>query len=114
MTKIIEVETDDNFESCDDCVHSDDRTEICKIRGCIHAIMDYDIKECYTPKEFTITKSELNEVVKCMAKLEKIKKIVNTPLFCTACGETNVSSWKSKCCPYCGANMRTKTESEVK
>ena len=35
-------------------------------------------------------------------------------IFCTACGETNVSSWKSKCCPCCGANMKTKIESEGK
>lgn len=51
MSRIIEVETDDNFESCDDCIHVGDTGEICKMRGCTHAIMDYDIKECYEPKE---------------------------------------------------------------
>lgn len=51
MIKTIEVETNDDFEGCDDCVHSDDTEVICKMRGCIHAIMDYDIRECYTPKE---------------------------------------------------------------
>lgn len=51
MIRTIEVETDDNFESCDDCVHSDDSVVLCKMRGCIHAIMSYDIRECYKPKE---------------------------------------------------------------
>jgi hypothetical protein len=51
MSRIIEVETNDDFKSCDDCVHSDDAEEICKMRGCIHAILDDDIKECYIPKE---------------------------------------------------------------
>jgi hypothetical protein len=51
MEREIVVEIDDNFESCDDCIHSDDAEVICKMRGCIHAIMDYDITECYIPKE---------------------------------------------------------------
>ena len=51
MKKTIEVETDDNFESCNDCIHCDDTEAICTMRGCIHAIMYYDITECYRPKE---------------------------------------------------------------
>lgn len=51
MTRTIEVETNDDFDSCDDCVHADDTEVICKMRGYIHAIMSYDIKECYQPKE---------------------------------------------------------------
>lgn len=51
MIKTIEVETNDDFKSCDDCVHFDDTREICKMRGCIHAILDEEIKECYIPKE---------------------------------------------------------------
>ncbi len=51
MERKIVVETNDDFESCDDCIHSDDTEVICKMRGCIHAIMDYDITECYQPKE---------------------------------------------------------------
>lgn len=51
MTRKIKVLIDDNFESCDDCIHSDDTEEICKMRGCIHAILDDDIKDCYQPKE---------------------------------------------------------------
>lgn len=51
MKKTIEVETDDDFEECDNCIHSDDIETICKMRGCIHAISNKDIKECYIPKE---------------------------------------------------------------
>lgn len=51
MIKEIIVETNAGFEGCDDCVHSDDTCEICKMRGCIHAILDDDIKECYQPKK---------------------------------------------------------------
>lgn len=50
MARIIEIETNDDFKSCDDCVHSDDISVICKMRGCTHAILDDDIKECYQPK----------------------------------------------------------------
>lgn len=59
MTREITVETDDDFESCDNCIHSDDTTEICKMRGCAHAILDSDIKECYQQK-----KSEEADVIK--------------------------------------------------
>ncbi len=51
MKREIIVETDDDFESCDECIHSDDTETICKMRGCIHAISSKDIKECYQPKE---------------------------------------------------------------
>lgn len=51
MIRTIEVETNDDFESCDKCVYVDDTREICKMRGCTHAILDSDIKECYMPKE---------------------------------------------------------------
>lgn len=50
MKREIIVETNDDFESCGDCVHYDDTTEICKMRGCIHAILDDDIKERYQSK----------------------------------------------------------------
>jgi len=81
MEKTIVVETDDNFKSCDDCVHSDDTTQICKMRGCIHALTENDIKDCYQPKEYTMTKLELRASLDSIAKLKKISKIVNTP-FC--------------------------------
>ena len=51
MSRIIEIETNDDFKSCDDCVHSSDTDEICKMRGCIHAIDTGNIRECYEPKE---------------------------------------------------------------
>lgn len=79
MNREIIVETDDDFESCDDCIHSDDTEELCKMRGCIHAISSKDIKECYQPKEYS--KAMFKASLDSMAKYEKIKKIVNTP-FC--------------------------------
>lgn len=36
------------FESCDDCVHSGDSLEICKLRLCYHAIDK--LRDCYEPK----------------------------------------------------------------
>lgn len=51
MIRTIEIETNDDFKSCDNCIHSNDTEEICKMRGCIHAITENDIKECYQPKE---------------------------------------------------------------
>lgn len=51
MKREIIVETDDDFEECDNCIHSDSTREICKMRGCAHAILDSDIKECYQTKE---------------------------------------------------------------
>lgn len=79
MTRTIEVETNDDFEGCDECIHEDDTDEICKMRGCIHAILDNDIKECYQPKEYS--KAMFRASLDSMAKFEKIKKNVNTP-FC--------------------------------
>jgi len=52
MEKTIIVETNDDFESCDDCVHSGDA------EGCIHAILDDDTKECYQPKLSTKRRKE--------------------------------------------------------
>lgn len=79
MKREIIVETDDDFEGCDECIHEDDTEEICKLRGCIHAFIKNDIKECYAPKRYTISKLELRANLESMAKLEKIEKIINTP-----------------------------------
>lgn len=38
-------EVDEDFESCDDCIHYDDSVDTCVLRNCIHAITD--LKECY-------------------------------------------------------------------
>ena len=43
------TEYSDSFESCNDCIHSDDMLEICVLRQCIHAI-DF-LKDCYVPKK---------------------------------------------------------------
>lgn len=37
-----------DFESCDDCVHSGDSLDICKLRLCYHAIDK--LRDCYEPK----------------------------------------------------------------
>lgn len=37
-----------DFESCDDCIHSGDTLEICKMRLCYHAIDN--LRDCYEPK----------------------------------------------------------------
>lgn len=51
MIEEIKIFTDDNFESCDDCIYSDDAEEICYKRGCIHAIDEINIRECYTQRK---------------------------------------------------------------
>lgn len=38
----------EDFESCDDCIHSGDGLEFCCLRLCVHAIAE--LKECYEPK----------------------------------------------------------------
>lgn len=105
MIRTIEVETNDDFEDCDNCIHDDDAEEICKMRGCIHAILEGDIKECYEPKEITMSKSELNFCLDSLAKIQKIKKIVNTP-FC----EREESLEEGDYCPNCGSFMKGEFE----
>ena len=39
---------DELFESCDDCIHSEDSGAICVLRCCVHAIEK--LKECYVSK----------------------------------------------------------------
>ena len=41
--------TDKNFESCFECIHSDDSEDMCILRQCIHAVGAF--KECYEPKK---------------------------------------------------------------
>lgn len=83
MIRTIEVETDDDFEACDDCVNSEDTEVICKMRGCIHAILDSDIKECYTPKKERETMNIIRwiDYAKKSVKIcEQIKEITNQPI----------------------------------
>ena len=47
---MIKIEdADKSFESCQDCVHAYDSTEICILRRCIHAFSE--LIECYKPKK---------------------------------------------------------------
>lgn len=47
---MIKIEgADKSFESCQDCVHAYDSTEICILRRCIHAFSE--LRECYKPKK---------------------------------------------------------------
>lgn len=57
------VETNAGFEGCNDCVHSDDTCEMCKIRGCIHAIRTEDIREYYQPKLSTKRRRGKNDSI---------------------------------------------------
>lgn len=41
--------TDENYESCLNCIHADDTEEMCLIRRCKHAICH--LKECYISKD---------------------------------------------------------------
>ena len=44
-------EANPSFESCDNCIYSDDSEEMCILRRCIHAV--FLLKECYVPKPQT-------------------------------------------------------------
>lgn len=48
QTEVIIPDTDKTFESCFNCVHSDDDENLCILRNCIHAVAE--LKECYTKK----------------------------------------------------------------
>ena len=48
ITIKVDPEKNENFKSCDDCVHSNDGENICRLRCCVHAF--YRLKECYYPK----------------------------------------------------------------
>lgn len=53
-------ESNPSFESCFDCIHSDDSEEICILRRCIHAVSQ--LKECYVPKSDDAAK-QLNNLI---------------------------------------------------
>ena len=42
-------ESNPSFESCSDCIYSDDSEETCILRRCIHAVAQ--LNECYVPKQ---------------------------------------------------------------
>ena len=49
MVKVTYTVNRTDFESCDDCIHSVDSLEICKMRLCYHAIDK--LRDCYERKE---------------------------------------------------------------
>lgn len=51
MIREFKIKVNSSYESCDNCINSNDTDEICKMRGCIHALTENDIKDCYQPKE---------------------------------------------------------------
>ena len=85
MIKELKIKVNSNFESCDNCIHANDTDEICKMRGCIYAFKENDIKDCYKPKGSSkppkgrikkameygyIECSTADEAVELMAKLD--------------------------------------------
>lgn len=51
MEREFKIKVNSSYESCDNCIRSNDTEEICKMRGCIHALTENDIKDYYQPKE---------------------------------------------------------------
>ena len=83
----ISVKTNENFKTCNDCIHSDDSVEICKLRECVHAIV---VKECYEPK------MKLNGTPLKEGQGQKLN-----PLFCEECGITETQpTYMQKYCRY--------------
>lgn len=86
-------EANPDFESCDDCIHSDDSEKICIFRGCIHAVTQ--LSECYKPKQ----------------PEQRTGKWIRNPddtagsgyFICSECKTDFYDVWKY--CPNCGAKM---------
>lgn len=45
--RTIQVPVDEDYESCNDCIHFEDPKEFCIMRKCVHAIC---LEERYVPK----------------------------------------------------------------
>lgn len=45
---ILEVRVDPDYESCDQCIHADDDTNLCVLRQCVHALSPV---ECFRKKK---------------------------------------------------------------
>lgn len=82
-----------NFESCEDCIYSDDSDEVCTLRGCIHAVVE--LKECYKPKQRT-------------GKWLRVPcKFVTSKSYVYQCNKCEAAShFASEFCPHCGAKMK--------
>ena len=91
------------FESCADCVYSDDSEEVCILRGCIHAVAQ--VKECYVPKSPTIERTGKWKRVSADKYIPSASHVYR----CSRCGDIN---WLiSKFCPNCGAKMEVQDDS---
>lgn len=51
MIRELKIKVNSDFVGCDNCINSNGTDEICKMRGCIHALTENDIKDYYQPKE---------------------------------------------------------------
>ena len=84
-------EANPDYESCADCIYSDDSEEICVLRRCIHAVSR--LKECYVPKSSTIERT--GKWIDCDGGIAT----------CSACGDRWGVYGVMKFCPNCGAEM---------
>ena len=99
------------YESCFDCVYSDDTEAECKARGCIHAAEP--IKECYEPKhklEDAPAKHETGRWIGYKTdEGDSWKRDDGSPVFmtCSECGTMvlNNGSPHWNYCPNCGLPM---------
>ena len=95
-------ESNPSFESCSDCIYSDDSEEICIFRRCIHAVSQ--LKECYVPKQPTI-KPERKKGT--WIEHNPHKWGLGIVFECSECGE-KIDCEPSNFCPNCGAEMGDK------
>lgn len=82
----ITCKVDPSFISCDECIHCNDSLEICKIRGCVHAVI---LKECFERKS---TEEEVGLVLCSKRNPEKREEVylVQTDTgYITQCRWTN-------------------------
>ena len=87
-------ESNPSFESCSDCIYSDDSEEICIFRRCIHVVAQ--LKECYVPKQ-----RKKGEWIKHVDDLFPAE----STLECSVCHHQQPLTIDDKYCPNCGAEM---------
>ena len=66
----------EDYNGCGGCVHNDDPSCMCMIRGCIHAFSE--LKDRYQPKEYTTitrldltTLKEFNELISDLIEIKE-------------------------------------------
>lgn len=97
-------EANPDYESCADCIHSDDSEEICVLRRCIHAVSQ--LKECYVPKSPAI---EPQRKKGHWIRHPEQKNIFNgKTIECSECHEKYTVRYVEDelFCRHCGADMR--------